>query len=224
VTGQLAKPQRIRTGTFSASATGRCERQQILRHVGHPEQEGYDPILAHRLEVGRWGHLRWQAQGLAAGWLKEAEVPVKLAELGLTGTLDGLLDDDDFGWEFKTIRHPGFNTVLSNGEPKFEHILQVTAYMLATGKRHWSVIYESTFSGEWKEFVVDFNPDLVGLVEETLARMAAGIENRELPPVLDECLERMGQYRDCPFRKDCLDWNQEGRTWPPSRVLRIRAR
>jgi len=205
VADQLITPQRDRSNTFSASATGRCERQQILRYLNHPEQLSYDPILAHRFEVGRWGHLRWQAQGLSAGWLKEAEVPVELKRFGLTGTMDGLVDTGEI-FEFKTIRHPGFNTVLKEGEPKFEHILQVTAYMWATGIERTSIIYESTYSGDWKEFVVKFDPSLTDLVCETLERMARRIKIRELPPVLEECFEHTGQYRDCPYRKDCLTW------------------
>jgi hypothetical protein len=93
--------------------------------------------------------------------------------------------------------------------------------MHATGMDRFSIIYESTFSGEWKEFVVDFDRDLVDLVEETLARMHSGLSRHVLPPVLEECFNHEGQYRDCPFRKDCLSWAGVNRTWPPSRVLKI---
>jgi hypothetical protein len=220
VAGQLVSPKRNRNATFSASATGRCERQQVLRFIGHPESESYDPALNHRFQVGDWGHLRWQAQGLAAGWLSKAEVPVRLEEYGLTGTLDGVTDKDE-GFEFKTIRQPGFNMVMKDGEPKFDHVLQVTAYMIATGIRRFSLVYESTFSGEWKEFVVVYSPDLAALVIETLERMAASVHDKQLPPVLPDCEQKIGSvYADCPYRKDCLSWHRGGVAWP-SRMLRI---
>lgn len=225
VAGQLTSGQRDRSTTFSASSTGRCERQQVLRYLDHPEQASFDSVLNHRFQVGNWGHLRWQAQGLAAGWLKECEVPVMLPEYSLTGTLDGITDLDT-GFEFKTIRHPGFNAVLKDGEAKFDHVLQVTAYMIATGLRKFSIVYESTFSGEWKEIVVDYEPDLADLVHEALSRMADAVNDRMLPEPLAECTRKEGStYAQCPYRKDCLSWWQGGEAWPTQRslVLRISA-
>lgn len=217
VAGQLTSGQRDRSTTFSASSTGRCERQQVFRYIDHPQMSSYDPQLNHRFQVGDWGHLRWQAQGLAAGWLAECEVPVVLAEYSLTGTMDGITDLGT-GFEFKTIRHPGFNAVLKNGEAKFDHVLQVTAYMMATGIRKFSIVYESTFSGEWKEIVVDYSEDLAQLVHEALGRMVAAVDHRELPEPLDDCLLRQGStYSQCPFRKDCLSMDQGGEQWPEHR-------
>lgn len=220
VRDQLMSPQRNRDATFSASSTGRCERQQVLRFLAHPVSASYDPALNHRFQVGDWGHLRWQAQGMAAGWLNEAEVPVRLDEYGMTGTMDGILDTED-GFEFKTINHPGFNTVMKEKAPKFDHELQVTAYMMATGIERFSIVYESTFSGEWKEFVVIHNTGLDALVREALNRMQEAVQARALPRVLSECEDKVGTtYAKCPYRKDCLSWHRGGVTWP-SRTLRI---
>ena len=176
--------------------------------------------MNHRFQVGDWGHLRWQTQGLAAGWLKEAEVSVRLDAFDLTGTMDGILDTGEI-FEFKTIRHPGFNQVMKDGEPKFDHVLQVTAYMMATGIRRSSVIYESTFSGEWKEFVVLYTDEIAEMVVESLERMASLKQAKVLPPVLLDCTKKTGTaYNQCPYRKDCLSWHRGGVTWP-SRMLRI---
>lgn len=214
VADQLISGQRKRSTTFSASSTGRCERQQVLRYLDHPMQTSYDPALNHRFQVGDWGHLRWQAQGLAAGWLKTCEVPVALAEYSLTGTLDGITDIGT-GFEFKTIRHPGFNQVMKDGEPKFDHVLQVIAYMMATGLDLFSIVYESTFSGEWKEFVVPFDQALADLTSEALDRMADAVDERDLPEPLSDCVHKEGSvYAQCPYRKDCLSWHQGGERWP----------
>ena len=106
-------------------------------------------------------------------------------------------------------------------EPKFDHVLQTTAYMMATGIRRSSVVYESTFSGEWKEFVVNYSPDIAALVIEALDRMIAAKETKQLPQVLDDCTQKKGAtYTQCPFRKNCLAWHAGGVTWP-SRTLRI---
>lgn len=219
VAAQLTKPQRDRSASFSASATGRCERQQVLQFLDHPQMVSFDPQWHHRLEVGNWGHLRWQAQGLTAGWLKMAEVAVSLPQYGLTGTLDGITDTGT-GFEFKTIRHPGFNAVLKEGEPKFGHMLQVTAYMMATTIQRFSIVYESTYSGEWKEFVVDYDPAMGEVVTETLVAMQQRVADKRLPEPLQDCLHRTGSaYADCAYRKDCLSWVAGGVTWPvkPSR-------
>lgn len=214
VAGQLVSGQRDRSTTFSASSTGRCERQQVLRFLDHPQMSSFDPQLNHRFQVGDWGHLRWQAQGLAAGWLAQCEVPVMLPEFNLSGTMDGVTDLGT-GFEFKTIRHPGFNAVLKDGEAKFDHILQVTAYMIATGMDLVSIIYESTFSGEWKEFVVRRDPALVDMVFEALSRMAEAVDAQQLPEPLFDCQNKTGSvYTQCPYRKDCLSWWKAGESWP----------
>lgn len=221
VAGQLMKPQRDRSTTFSASATGQCERQQVLRFIDHPQRASYDPQLNHRFQVGDWGHLRWQAQGLSAGWLTKAEVSVTLPAYGLSGTLDGITDLGD-GFEFKTIRHPGFNQVLKDGEPKFDHTLQVTAYMMATGIKKFSIVYESTFSGEWKEFVVGYDDVIAEMVTEALERMQQSVADRSLPAPLADCVAHTGSvYSQCPYRKDCLSWHQEGAPWPRKQKFRI---
>ena len=222
VARQLTTPQRNRDSTFSASSTGRCERQQVLRYLAWPMPQSYDPQLNHRFQVGDWGHLRWQAQGLSAGWLVDAEVPVRFDEFDMTGTMDGLLDGGGI-FEFKTINHPGFNTVMRDAAPKFDHVLQVHAYMMCTGIRSASIVYESTFSGEWKEFVVRYDPDIAALVSEALGRMAEAKATRTLPKILSACEDKSGTaYAQCPYRKDCLSWNRRGVTWP-SRTLRIPA-
>jgi hypothetical protein len=100
-------------------------------------------------------------------------------------------------------------------------VLQTTAYMMATGIRRFSIVYESTFSGEWKEFVVVYSDDIAALVVEALDRMLDSVEAKTLPPVLPDCQDRLGStYADCPYRKDCLAWHRGGVSWP-SRVLRI---
>jgi hypothetical protein len=222
VASQLQGAQRDRSVTFSASSTGRCERQQVLRFIAHPQVLGYDPQMAHRFQVGDWGHLRWQTQGLCAGWLAAAEVPVALAEYRMTGTMDGVVDTGE-GFEFKTINNPGFNAVMKAAAPKAEHVLQVHAYMMASGIRRFCIIYESTFSGEWKEFVVDYDHAVAEQVCITLDKMAGAVDEHQLPPVREDCLEKIGAvYNQCKYRKDCLAWAAVNQPWPSTRMLRIR--
>lgn len=197
----LQSNQRDRRGTISSSSLSSCQRRQQFTFLGMPELPP-SPKLAAIFQTGTFMHIRWQMAGLTAGWLSEAEVPIGKNTYELSGTMDGVLDEDSV-LELKSCNSNSFRRVLSFG-PLEGHLFQVGTYVLTTGREKGVLIYEDKDTQEFKEFV--FPRAELPLIEiEFGAKLLwQRITAEQLVEPLDECLAKSGKYLGCPFRDNCL--------------------
>lgn len=210
---EIATPQRDRTNTISASSLGSCPRQQVFKFTPLTPRVALSDAHAY-FHDGHFRHLKWQTLMLDAGLLTDVEISVQLPEYNLTGTIDGLNRDEGFGWELKGINSRGYR-YLHEGGPKPQHLKQVTAYMMATDIDPWSLVYENKDTNEWKEFVIYLTHDLVDAVETELKTINTHLAEQTLPPVLEECKQGKGPFRQCAYAHKCLTqkgWPQKGIT------------
>lgn len=198
---------RNRKGTVSASSLGSCRRRQQFTFLGLPEAKPA-PRTAQIFQNGTMMHIRWQMAGLTEGWLAQAEVPVGKNDLNLSGTIDGIADDDTIV-EFKSINTDGYRGVNTFG-PKHEHKTQVATYMLTTGREKAVIIYEDKNTQDYTEFVVPMDQELEFEVKASASQTWGLIKQENLAEPLPKCEEQTGvQYSTCPFRERCLmirDW------------------
>jgi hypothetical protein len=196
---------------FRASSAGQCPRRQVLGAAGAQRNEKITSGLAAVFATGNFIHLKWQMQGLTAGWLKVAEVPVDRDDLNAGGTMDGVCHDDG-GFELKSINSRGFGSVNTYG-PRVEHTFQTHHYMYLGGLDHFSIVYENKDTQEWREFLIPRDESIIKEVEESLTRLNEYLEAKTLPRVLDSCRAKdttVGPYKSCPFAEVCL----KTRRWP----------
>lgn len=227
IKSELTTPQRDRRMTFSASARGVCPREQVFRFTTLEPISRFSSSLIAIFHQGTFMHLKWQALLLDAGILHEPEVSCVWEDANLSGTIDGvglvpddhpLRDDHEkFGWELKSINSNGYRYVLSGG-PKRDHLLQIHAYMIATGIFVWSLCYENKDTQEWKEFVVRYDPAIAEEVRNELELLNSHVDNKTLPPVLAECRQMKGAYKSCAFAHVCLDQHE----WPVEKKRAIK--
>ena len=203
-----AKP-RDRRGTISASSLGYCRRKQQFTYIGMPELPP-TPKTAGIFQNGTFMHIRWQMAGLTEGWMRDAEVPVGRNDYGLSGTQDGIADDDSV-IELKSTNSNGFNRVMTFG-PLGGHPFQVGTYVLTTGAEKGVLIYENKDTQDFKEFVLyrdDLPLDEIEVINDKLWEKVAG---QELLDMLPECEIKTGyKYAGCPFRNVCpamKSWKQ----------------
>jgi hypothetical protein len=202
VLNELQAKQRDRSATFSASARGTCPRQQVLAYEGFPGQNNFTSDTNAIFIHGTWTHVKWQAMGLEAGWLATTEVSCRIDEYNATGTIDGRLYEGS-GWEFKSINSRGYRSVHESG-PLWKHLLQVHTYMLATGIRVWSLMYEDKDTQQWTEFIVPWSDEIGDQVHAELQMVNRAVSDRVLPPVLPDCAKGEGTtYKQCPYRSNC---------------------
>lgn len=199
----ISGSQRLRKKMFRASAAHDCKRKQIMNIVGVPKREEIESRLAGIFQTGNFLHLKWQMSGLTEGWLTKAEVPVDREDLNAGGTMDGVVYTGG-GFEFKSINDRGFNRVTTYG-PLEAHIAQVHNYMYLGDIDHFCVVYENKNTGEWREFKVPRNEELILAAKFGFEQLNAMYEEKTLPDPLSECKAKEGStYRNCPFRDVCL--------------------
>lgn len=195
---------RRRSTSYRASGTGGCKRKQQFSALKYKGENDIDSTLANIFATGNFLHLKWQMAGLTEGWLKEAEVPMERTEYDFGGTLDGVLWDDSL-FEFKSINSRGFAQVNEYG-PKKEHIQQTHGYMLLGEFTKVSIVYEDKGTGDWREFRVDRDDNLIEEITQSLVQLNEMKEEKRLPEPLSQCIDKTGyQYRHCPFRNICLE-------------------
>lgn len=208
---ELMSKQRDRTKSFSASSMGYCQRQQMFAYLDAKIERRPDSGAASIFIQGTWIHVKWQAMGYMAGWMGQTEVPVRIDAYNLRGTIDGILHPSiaEAGWELKSINARGYRWVMEHG-PKLEHLKQIHAYMLATGLRLWSLIYEEKDTQAYKEFLVVFDDVIAEEVIEELDVLNDAVKTKTLPPMLEGCTKKNGMtYRSCAYRDQCPE-----ATWP----------
>lgn len=195
---------RKRSTSYRASGTGGCKRKQQFSALGYKGEVDIDATLANIFATGNFLHLKWQMSGLTEGWLSQAEVPMELPEYDFGGTLDGILWDGSL-FEFKSINSRGFSQVNEFG-PKNDHVYQTHGYMLLGGFEQVSIVYEDKGTGDWREFRVERDDNLVEEIKQSLIDLNEMKEREELPEPLSQCIDKTGyQYRHCPFRNICLE-------------------
>jgi hypothetical protein len=102
--------------------------------------------------------------------------------------------------------------VLDNGV-KTEHKRQIHGYMLATGLRKWSVIYEEKDTQEYKEFIYDYDEALAASVLDELAQLNHAVATRTLPVMQPDCIEKKNTtYKQCAYRDQCATGKWPGPT------------
>lgn len=207
---QLDSKDRVRKGTVSASSLGGCDREQQFTYMGMrklpPDTQGMA-----RMANGSFMHLRWQMEGLTAGWIKEAEVSVPSNPFRLSGTMDGILYDDSI-LELKSINSNGFSRIATFG-PLLPHLYQMATYVLCTGRAKGVFLYENKNDQDYKEIVVKAEELPLREAEAKAVALWDAIDNKKLVEPLEDCIDRKGwKYNSCPFRDRCLGihhWEQE---------------
>lgn len=198
------KYERPRTGRFSPSSMGVCDRKLVFGFQGAPQVPD-DLDAPDLMGLGKWGHLRWQAEGITNGWIAGAEVWTINPGLRVGGSIDAMLYDDSV-FELKTIHPYKYTKVVQDaGEPLREHLIQFGTYTVLEGVSMGSIVYEDRSSGNFHEFRVEADDKLAKTVTDTIERVNNHEADGTLPKPLNECAAKRGQtYKQCSFREHCL--------------------
>lgn len=228
VRAELSTPQRNRRMTFSASSRGACPRAQVFQFTPLKPTPRINSDLHAIFHQGTFMHLKWQCLLLDAGILSDVEISCVWDAYNLSGTIDGYgvipddhqlrgqVDGEIYGWELKSINDRGYKYVCSNG-PNASHLLQIHAYMKATGWKVWSLVYENKDCQQWKEFIVHYDDKIGDALETEMEYLNTSVNNKTLPPVLEPCTRKAGPFKNCDFRHCCLTTT----SWP-QRVLKMK--
>ena len=207
---ELKKKPRKRSGSFSSSSAGMCDRRQIFNFIGVDSGTVNNPQLQNIFYDGSWRHLRWQAMLLQAGILDEIELPLKWTTKRSRGTMDGLgtVPEDhprpdwrglEYGFELKGTNSFVYRKAIEDGL-KEEHLNQIHRYFLVGGFDLFVVVYENKDNQEWNEWVITPDPKRLQTQKEELDRLNEFVDKETLPPMLKGCQTKNSQeWKQCPF-------------------------
>jgi len=209
----LVTPQRDRRLSFSPSQLHTCERRQVFQYAGVEKMETLQSELMNLFRDGTWRHLRLQATLLHAGLINEVETSIGKPDRRLTGSIDGIGEDDNGAWllEIKGINPFQFEKLLDiEAQPLESHLYQGAGYALATGVMRVVFLYECKSTQRFKEFDVDYSmPEYAPYLDEVrdiLDRLNDHIDAQTLPeplaPDAKECFS-------CPFVLVCGEMEPE---------------
>ena len=194
-----------RSGAFHPSQLYQCKRKQIFDYFGLEGMRSYNPTLQNIFNDGHFRHLRWQIMLLEAGIITDVEVPVSIPKYRLSGSMDGI--NEDQGWMFELKGTSQFREVSRRGAMP-AHINQVNAYLLASGLESALVVYECKSSQNWVEIEVTRNEETIGEIESILGELNSCLDSNSLPEVLDDCKNKKGAtYNNCPYSESCFGFN-----------------
>lgn len=192
-----------RVGRFSPSGIGKCPRALAYGYAGAP-QAPFDAELVEIMDNGTWLHLKWQAEGLSAGYMSKVEAWVEDKDLLIGGSVDAILSDGSV-FELKSAAPSVFNRiVLDQGSAGEENLMQADTYMMLLGASHTSVVYEDRAYGNFHEFREPADADRERRIVKRLKSLKSMVENDELPEPYDDCVMKVGKrFKGCPYRKVC---------------------
>lgn len=215
---ELAKVPRIRSGSFSGSSAGSCTRAQVLSYLGLPGVHSMDPTLLNLFSDGKWRHLRWQANLLAAGILNDIEVSAPWQKMRAKGSMDGTgivpathanksWRNKTFGFELKGVNPFLFKKIADTQEDqvlpafKIEHKQQVHRYFLTSRVDLFIIVYEDKATQNWIEWVIEPDDDFVEESRRELVLLNRAVDRKSLPHMLTDCRKSKGDlfWNDCPF-------------------------
>lgn len=206
---QRGEFKRPRTGRFSPSSIGECNRRLVLGYEG-AMQDSPDLDSLDLMSMGTRDHFWWQMEGLTEGWMTDAEFWVHDPVLQVGGSIDGILADGSI-LELKTVMGSKLRRIIMDG-PVRGHLLQIACYLLLSDRQWASLVYQARDTGKFFEFRVQRSEELEDEVVQLLATMKEFTDAGTLPVILPDCEIRVGDtFKRCPFRSTCIDAHKDGR-------------
>jgi len=114
-------------------------------------------------------------------------------------------DNDIMIVELKSIKSKKYAQLLRDNSPKKEHEMQLQLYMEETGIKAGLIVYENKDTQAMKEFIVNYDPDIVAAVNTQINLVCEHIDRGELPP--REYSQSDGECFWCKYKQYC--WKDE---------------
>ena len=217
-----------RSGRLSPSSLGTdCEREILFSFGGAPKLPS-TPTAEDLMDSGSFEHLRWQMEGLSAGFLVDVEGWVHSEELRCGGSMDGIGDDGSLFELKNTAPHLFSAIVTGRGTAKnyarwmvAKHKMQMEFYWLIDSLQPnprlapvGSLVYQDRASKDVFEIRIRQNASRQKEAHRILESLHDWLDINELPDMLDGCWKavtpsesptekEMTKYRRCAYREHC---------------------
>lgn len=200
-------------GRLSPSSICGCPRQAAFKFIGIKGQKLLDPESEIVFDDGKWRHLRlgWMCRDMEAVLGRDVfrvisiEEDVKFSDLMIAGSLDitVAIYGVPYVIDFKGVNHMGFEWLFNKGEPKIEHVRQITGYERLRKIKRGFIWYENKNDGRYLIFVVDYSPKVWREIKEWCQDVLDQMSREQLPLRHPECRDGRFLYGKCPYSRIC---------------------
>ncbi|MDD5750540.1 MAG: PD-(D/E)XK nuclease family protein [Candidatus Pacebacteria bacterium] len=196
---------------FYISDAGKCPRSIFFKLKQAP-QEKADPRILRIYEHGEQlhRHLYNVLYRLKIGMT--TEIPIPPQEI-VSGRADAILclNGENYVLDIKSMNSMIFRSLTA---PKIENVYQVQLYMHFFEIKKAILLYIDKDRQDIKEFVIDYDSNLVQTLLNGFQNLKGKLENNLVPPVLSD-YPGGWQCNYCQFKEVCrlagrdpLDWNR----------------
>lgn len=180
------KDQKERSDHFYISDAGKCPRQIYFKFKKAPRAE-IEPRILRIFDEGDYVHLRLMGVLTSLGIVRAVEVQIPPQEIisGRADAIVGLEGGKPYVVDFKSISNFGFKSLQ---EPKQEHVKQIQLYMHYFKIPRGILLYESKDTQELKDFLLEYDPELIQRLLKGFEVLKKQIEENTIPAIPPELI------------------------------------
>ena len=183
---------------FYITDAGKCPRQTFFKFKGYPRKEPEARIL-RVFEHGDYTHMKIMSTLFSLGIVRAAEIKIPSEEI-ISGRADAIvgIEGKPYVLEIKSSSQFKF-TKLNAPEP--DHLKQVQLYMHYFKVPQAILLYEDKNTQDLKEFIVQYDPDLVQEVLKDFEILKEQLDKNIIPPVPKDIESWRCDY--CEYWEEC---------------------
>ena len=186
---------------FYITDAGKCPRAVFFKFKKAPAEK-MDPRILMMFDHGDYIHqlIMKPLFGIKGIQVVTAEVNIPPQEL-ITGRADAILSN---GKELYVLDIKSINGQIFKGlaEPKEEHINQIQLYLHFFKQKKGILLYVNKDTKELKEFLVDYNPEIVSSLLNELGNLKTKIDKNIVPDRIPSWPDNW-QCQYCAFKTIC---------------------
>lgn len=182
---------------FYISDAGKCPRAIWFAMKKYPKKA--TEARVHRIfEHGDHTHMRIMSVLFSLGLVTAVEVGIPETEV-IHGRADAIIsvDGEPYVAELKSVNSFKFK----KDEPDADHIKQLQLYMHFFKIKKGILIYENKDTQDMKEFIINYDENLVSKILASFEKLKTQVDSNELPEIPEGIESWRCEY--CPYLDSC---------------------
>ena len=189
---------RDRGDKFYITDAGKCPRAIYFKFKKYPRKEPEARIL-RIFDHGDYTHMRIMSVLFSLGIVRAAEIKIPPQEI-ISGRADAIIgfEGKPYVLEIKSSSRYKFEKLQ---EPDPDHLKQLQLYLHYFKIPQGIIIYEDKDTQDLKEFVIEYDPELVEKTLKEFETLQEMIKTNTIPPIPKDIELWRCQY--CEYREEC---------------------
>ncbi len=183
--------------SFWITDAGKCPRAVWFSVKGYPKKE-LDARIMRIFEHGNHTHFRIMGVLYSLGLVNASEITIPENEM-IHGRADAIISMEGKPCvvEIKSVNTAKFK----KNEPDADHIKQLQLYLYFFKIKKGILLYENKDTQELKEYLIEYNPELVKNIIASFNKLKDQIDKGQVPGIPENIEKWRCNY--CPYLEEC---------------------